>query len=885
MAQRRFGPTRGAGVVVVEKESQKTIEPAALGVTAYTGVMQKGPVGKAFRCGTKTEFFFRSGRYIPESLLPDSAVDFFDEGSGAGELWCNRVTDGNEKKSQLTSYNRQSVKGSVALFEAGNGGRWAGKKRILIDEIDTVSANLLTLANPPVDLKEDELVGALLRLANVPGKSFKVVSNDEDGNLVFASDVNLDVDEGASAGDLLSLQLTNEGAALGVYITDGTDNPTEEFQVQVYLVEGGIFTRVKTYDNLSMDPTAARYFLKVINDDSDSDFLLKVDDLFTGTVNASVRPANYFSQSNTLTDTILTFNVSQMVVSSVQGASAKSSSEDLGASIIEDVLTLTNTAAGARSDETFTQAGQPADSETISIGGQAFTFKTVLTSPAVDTEILIGADAEETLDNALAVINTFSQTPGSSLYDLIFAEKDDANTLHIYAQTAGVAGDSIALVSSATNWTATAANLSGGVDQTWSVASEKMAFLSPGTLTSGVAYAKLNEFGLGFTLVDSTRNSAKEFAIGDVIRVEIQPLEANALVGGFLLPKASLFREKFEIISNSANSITVKTGSTMLDNAVAGDDFRVEYIQQLGGGYDGIAGISDIHYLNAYDTGTSPLKSLRGKNLGLVRMATPGVTSTAVQKAGAAFAESQNWQYRYEVPANITSEQAAEEYINETIGRNDFAVGAFPSYIKVTNPVGEGLKLVSATGSIHGEEAKFARDFDGYHKAAAGIDAILSKALALPDGLEDKALDEEFLNPVGLQIIKNKEGNFIIWGDRTLGLDPAFRFKHQREYLSHVENTFLENFDFIIFALNNRETREQLKSTFIQYFTPEFAKGAIVGDSLSDAAQIKIDDENNPPSETTAGNLNAEIGLRIVDTVERFIITISKLGVTESTAA
>jgi len=39
MAQRRFGPTRGAGVVIIEKESQKQIEPAALGTTAYTGVL------------------------------------------------------------------------------------------------------------------------------------------------------------------------------------------------------------------------------------------------------------------------------------------------------------------------------------------------------------------------------------------------------------------------------------------------------------------------------------------------------------------------------------------------------------------------------------------------------------------------------------------------------------------------------------------------------------------------------------------------------------------------------------------------------------------------------------------------------------------------------
>ena len=46
MAVRRFGPTRGAGVAVVELEGQKTIEAGALGMVAYPGLLEKGPVGE-----------------------------------------------------------------------------------------------------------------------------------------------------------------------------------------------------------------------------------------------------------------------------------------------------------------------------------------------------------------------------------------------------------------------------------------------------------------------------------------------------------------------------------------------------------------------------------------------------------------------------------------------------------------------------------------------------------------------------------------------------------------------------------------------------------------------------------------------------------------------
>ena len=61
MPQRRYGPTLAAGTVIIEKQSEAAIQPAALGVTAYTGIMKKGPVGKAFRAKNRTQFLFKAG--------------------------------------------------------------------------------------------------------------------------------------------------------------------------------------------------------------------------------------------------------------------------------------------------------------------------------------------------------------------------------------------------------------------------------------------------------------------------------------------------------------------------------------------------------------------------------------------------------------------------------------------------------------------------------------------------------------------------------------------------------------------------------------------------------------------------------------------------------
>lgn len=878
MAERRFGPTRGAGVVVIEKEGQKQIVPGALGTTAYTGALQKGPIGKAFSALNSTQFRFKAGSFIPESLVPDAAFDFFNLGSGAGNLWLNRITDGSEKKAARTFRNRRTPRATTVTFEAGNGGRWAGKERKLVDLYASVTATTVTLANVPANLKTDELAGGKVKFNAVPGKSFDIVSNTPLGVLQLPSDVNVVAELNGSPDQLISVELMNDGLAIGLLLKDGIDKPLDEWGLEVYLTEGGVSTRVKDYPNLSSDPASPNYFPKVINDDSDAEFLVKALDLHAGSITADIRPANVFGKSLTLTDTVLSARIHDEVASSVAGAKAKADPLTPGASVIPDDVTLTVTAAGARALGVLTFGANPADGDSVTVNGKVITFKTVVATPA--SQVLLGGTAEASLTNLKNFINASSDV---LLKDKVFAEKVSASVMNLYAQTAGVTGNSIATTSAGGGNEPTwgGATLSGGVAQVWSYASATMPFLTGLTVTSGVAFAAPNDFAAGFTLIDTTRDSTKAFALGDTLLIFVTPLETQKLVGGTLIPNAADRRSRFKIVANTAQTVTVKPGSTMTSGAAAGDEFRIEYVAELGGGYDGLSTLADINFVNAYDGDTSPLKGLRGQNLGLVKLATPGVTSLAVQKAGAAFAESQNWQYRYEIPVNVTSEQAAEEFVNDQLGRNDFAVVTWPSFAKVLSPTGSGLKLSTMTGAIHGLEAKVANNFQGFHKAAAGIDVILSNAIALPDGFEGKTLNEEFLDPVGINIIKRKEGNFILWGDETVGVSGQ-KFKHKREYLSHIENVFLENFDFIIFAINDEQSQKILHSAFIAFFTPELAKRAIRGESLADAVVIKIDNENNTNLTRSLGELNAELKIRLADTVKRFIITISELGVTES---
>ena len=490
------------------------------------------------------------------------------------------------------------------------------------------------------------------------------------------------------------------------------------------------------------------------------------------------------------------------------------------------------------------------------------------TTPAKDGKVQVGALVANTVANIVSAIEGYAAV--AAKVDVLA----NVDTAELTAKTpSDAAGWAITEIDGATD-NMTIVTFAGGADQLWSYTSQALGLIAGAVPVSDEAFAAPNDFGVGFTIT----NGSTLFALGDKFTVVLRPWEPDSLVGGWLYPDVQNSpRNKYAIIANTANTITVKPTSTMLDVAKLGSTYRVEYQQEFAGGYDGLVGITDTHYLNQLDSTTSPINTLFGEKKGLVKVGIPGVTSTAVQKAGMAYAEARNYQFRVQIPSNIVTEEGAESYINGTIGRNDFSVVSFPSWGYVPHPTSSGLKLIPNIGAIHGREALIANNYGGYHKAAAGIDVTIPNCVKLTTG--DKVLDEELLNKNGIGIIKWKTGNVIIWGDRTLALDPAWKWKHQRELMSYYENDLRESFDWIIFAINDVVEQPKAYSALYTYFLPEYQKRAVRGDTFEDAVQIKLDEENNTNLTMANGDMNAEIGLRLADTVERFIITMSKLGI------
>lgn len=783
MSQRVFGPVQGAGVQVTEKDGEKPIEPGALGLVGYAGILERGETNKLLGPFTSKKAFNRQcGSIISDSTLPDNVEQYLEVANGAGGVLLVRVTDGNEVAAgpyplfdNITrTYNLFSRRTTLTPFgqvTAKSGGRHGGKAKVYTD-LFTLTGDLTatTLTSGLTKFKHDEWKGGYIELGGVPNKRYPILGNTALGVFTVQSDQTMAADLAAGADPTLKryyLVLDEDATKrLTIEIRDGQELPDAEFGMFVY-VDGAL---VYQQPNLSIDPTNKRYWVNLINNDP-GNLEITVTDSFVGARTADVRPANGYGVIATVTATVLTATIHEFAV--------------------------TNSPTG----------GNP----TLALGTTTDAYK------------------KQTI-----TITMTAPTSGTAVSDR-FGALGTVTLGTLFSPPTGAGG------------------------------ALKNKWVPPFTVTAG----------------------ATPLVAADTLSLKYKPLPPNELAGGFVYPdKVNGKRIRFRIASNDHKTITAVDGSDMTTIGATSDEFLFEAPLSLVAGRDGVADLADANYtLQGWSTDTSPFNRVVGKNFGLIKFATPGNTSSVVQKAGVAYATAKNHQYRYEIPDNILTEADADTYVNDTLGRSDYAVVIFPSFVDVADPLGGGegkIKRISATGMVHGREAAIVRDFKGYHKAGAGEEATLPAVVSLPTG--ETVLNEELLNPRGINVLKKIKGNFVIWGDRTLWTDPQWKFKHQREQMSYYEHVLQESFGFIVFAINNAVGRSIVHSSMISFFLPEYAKGALDTDfPFKEACAIKIDKENNTPAVKAAGDMVCEILLRQVDTVERLRILIGKAGIFEST--
>lgn len=291
MVEKVFGAINAPGTQARIRDSISTPAKSDFGWTAYTGLTQRGPVGKATLCfANNYKAIF--GDLIDESQLPLGLDLHFKYSGGDGGVIVCRVTDGNENPSETTLYARKTKSTPLGKLKAKNGGRWGGYSKKHASDF-SVSGDLTetTLTTGVTSWKKDEWKGAKLEFEGIAGKSYTVVSNTTAGVLTVYSDSKMKTDYGAASTKKFYLTLDSNGKGLS-YKAIANNDQSKYFTLNIYL-DGAI---VKIYENICFDIADKRYWVNVINDDASNYYVEAVDTWTGGREDESIRACNYYSE-------------------------------------------------------------------------------------------------------------------------------------------------------------------------------------------------------------------------------------------------------------------------------------------------------------------------------------------------------------------------------------------------------------------------------------------------------------------------------------------------------------------------------------------------------------------------------------------------------------
>lgn len=133
------------------------------------------------------------------------------------------------------------------------------------------------------------------------------------------------------------------------------------------------------------------------------------------------------------------------------------------------VYTMKTALSEAKAVQTLTTTGTFSNGERVTVDGITYTMRTALSSPAVEYEVLIGADAATSLDNLKLAINAgagagTNYSTGTRVHPRVTATGNTDTTQVVQYNLVGTVGNSALVSETAANASWGAVTLAGGVN-------------------------------------------------------------------------------------------------------------------------------------------------------------------------------------------------------------------------------------------------------------------------------------------------------------------------------------------------------------------------------------------------------------------------------------
>jgi phage tail sheath protein FI len=197
-------------------------------------------------------------------------------------------------------------------------------------------------------------------------------------------------------------------------------------------------------------------------------------------------------------------------------------------------------------------------------------------------------------------------------------------------------------------------------------------------------------------------------------------------------------------------------------------------------------------------------------------------------------------------------------------------------WVRINDPnslTGNDTILVPPSGHLAGIYAR-TDALRGVFKAPAN--ALVTGAVGLERVLNDA--DQGELNVEGVNVLRVFQGAVrpTVWGARTTAPkdQTAWRYVNVRRLFIFVETSVKYGISWAVFEPNDLALWKKLNRTITDFLTQVWRAGALFGDRAAQAFYVKIDEELNPPSTRTLGELFIEVGMAPVRPAEFGVVRI-----------
>jgi phage tail sheath protein FI len=307
----------------------------------------------------------------------------------------------------------------------------------------------------------------------------------------------------------------------------------------------------------------------------------------------------------------------------------------------------------------------------------------------------------------------------------------------------------------------------------------------------------------------------------------------------------------------------IQTGNNVLAHAVYG-------FLNNGGTACYISRVADI--ANAGEVGPALQRFESIDEIAIVSV--PGAITQAVQTA--VITHCENMQDRFAIIDGQVTQTITQGAIQGGVGNSDYAALYFPR-IQVFDPVTSANIFVTPSGHMAGIYARVDEE-RGVHKAPAN--EVVRGALGLEYSVSKN--EQDLLNPGGINVIRNLNGNIRVWGARNLGgntLEGAGEIKYinVRRLMNFLRESIDEGTQFVVFEPNNPQLWQKITRTVTAFLTNVWRDGALFGNTPQEAFYVKCDETTNPPEVRDLGQVVTEIGVAVVKPAEFVIFRISQV--------